>query len=112
MGLFRFAVTGEADVHCTHGVNSIDITAVLHHRTNGRAGAFKGRSHHCAATTDCGGQVEFWRDALHCGEFYTYEDYVQITGSYRETARSTPVQIDVEGRTATGTAHFPPDACR
>jgi hypothetical protein len=111
MGLFRFAVKGEADVVCTERVHAIEMVAVLHYRTDGRAGAFKGRSYQCGTTDICHAEVEYWRDGLHCGEFYSYEDYVQIIGSYRQTATSTLERIDVEGRIGTGSAHFPPDAC-
>jgi hypothetical protein len=109
--LFRFAVTGEADVACTEQVDVIELTAILHHRTNAHAGAFKGRSHQCESAKFCNAEVEFWRDGLNCGEFYSYEDYVQLVGSYRRAAGSVPVRIDVESRATTGSAHFPPGAC-
>ncbi len=108
-GIYGFGVEGDVSLHCNGSIHAGSITAILHYSTDGRAGAQRGSSVGCKGS--CDAAAYYHRHGLHCGEYYYYDDYVQIVGWWQRTASSDKVNVSLDGRHTKGSSHFP-SVCR
>lgn len=108
-GIYGFGVEGDVSLHCNGPIHAGTITAILHYSTNGHSGAQRGSSVGCSGS--CDAAAYYHRHGLHCGEYYYYDDYVQITGWWQRTASSAKVNVSQDGRHTKGSSHFP-SICR
>src|SRR5881394_299942 len=75
---YRFTVRADGEVTCTGKVAQIGVTVVLHHSTNGVAGAHTGPTTLCPNTRECAAHADFLRQRLYCKEVYHYADSGQV----------------------------------
>lgn len=108
-GIYGFGVEGGASLHCDGPIDSGAITSILYYSTDGLAGAQRGSSISCHGS--CDAAAYYHRHGLHCGEYYFYDDYAQITGWWRKTPSSDKVTVSQGGPRTKGSSHFP-SVCR
>lgn len=100
---------GDASITC-NGAASVTVTLVLHYKTDpcsDGCGAKTGATFHCNGS--CDPTVGYVRSSLFCGYHYSFDDYVQITGTWTGGGHSGTFSGD--GPHGTGTSYMPPTVC-
>lgn len=108
-GHYNAGVEGDARISC-NGSATVTVTLVLHYHTNpcqGGCGAKTGATFHCSGS--CDPYVTFNRTGLFCGYHYTFNDYVQITGTW--SGGGTSGKFTGNGSQSHGSAYNPPAVC-
>jgi hypothetical protein len=105
VGIYGFGIEGDTSLHCNGPIYAGAITAILHYQTNGVGGAQAGSSTTCGGS--CDASAYYYRHGLHCGEYYNYDDYTQITGYWQQTSTSARVNVSLNSAHTKGTSHFP-----